>query len=166
LAEPAPGGEVADTEVAEATGAVTTETAAEDTAEVPETPANINAPSLVATDGTGDYSTRSSHLSWQVVDPDPNGLNCRMGEYGELEIFEGAPPTPDSDPREVVLDIGNWPPVATLQTGQQFKTRLNLGGWFNVYDLNNKPWMFVNESDGGTAGCFVRANDQRVRPVP
>ncbi|QIZ69809.1 hypothetical protein [Oxynema aestuarii] len=105
----------------------------------------------------GDYASKSDHTYWKVVDPDPNGLNCRMSEASIDEVWSatGGP-----------IDIGNWPVVGTLQTNQEFEAELSPGGFVITFDPQGKPWIYVESSEGnGTSDCFVRANTQYVEPI-
>jgi len=112
----------------------------------------------------GDFS-RSSHNSWEVVDPDPNGLNCRMLEgienYDELIAR-------DMTDRNFTFDIGNWPVVGTLERGQDFQIELGPAGFGVIYDTKDRPWIYVERTDeaGAPRNCFVRANSSFVRPIP
>lgn len=106
----------------------------------------------------GDYG-RTPHQTWKVVDVDPNGLNCRMTNVTYKQLI---------DPRlNIDLDIINWPVVGTLKQEQRFRINLGPAGFGVMYDTQNKPWIFVEQTfDNNTVNqCFVRANDQFVRPV-
>jgi hypothetical protein len=106
----------------------------------------------------GDYQ-RTSHRYWEVVDSDPNGLNCRMGKYSIEEIQN-----PGS---KVELDIDNWPVVGSLKQGQNFEIYLGPSGLGVLYDKQHQPWFFVEKSDapGTPSNCFVRAHSSFVKPV-
>ncbi|MDY7024518.1 MAG: hypothetical protein SWJ54_24740 [Cyanobacteriota bacterium] len=114
--------------------------------------------SLPQPDEMGDYRSQINHLYWQVVDPDPNGLNCRMGESSIQEVWNiDSPRYPE---------IGTWSVVTTLQTNEVFKAELTYGGFLATFDQNFNPWIFVEEkSDGTPANCFVRANNNFVQPI-
>ncbi|MGB3403012.1 MAG: hypothetical protein WBA77_09995 [Microcoleaceae cyanobacterium] len=106
----------------------------------------------------GDYR-RTPHRTWKVVDVDPNGLNCRMINMTYEELF---------NPRNnVELDIVNWPIVGTLKQEQRFRINLGPAGFGVMYDTQNKPWMFVEQTLGNNSvsRCFVRANYQFVQPI-
>ncbi|MEG4285264.1 hypothetical protein QUB68_19225 [Microcoleus sp. A006_D1] len=106
----------------------------------------------------GEYS-RTSHRYWEVVDSDPNGLNCRMGPHSIEEIED-----PGS---KVHLNIGSWPVVGTLKGGQNFEIYLGPSGLGVLYDVQHKPWFFVEKSQGtgGPSNCFVRARSSLVKPI-
>ncbi|MGC9526603.1 MAG: hypothetical protein ACP5D7_13800 [Limnospira sp.] len=112
----------------------------------------------------GDFS-RSSHRTWEVVDPDPQGLNCRMIEgidsYDELLAR-------DMGDQNFTFDIGNWPVVGTLEQGQDFQIELGPAGFGVIYDTEERPWIYVERTDetGAPSNCFVRANSSFVQPIP
>ena len=106
----------------------------------------------------GEYS-RTSHRYWQVVDSDPNGLNCRMGAHSIEEIED-----PGS---KVDLNIDSWPVVGSLKPGQEFEIYLGPSGLGVLYDKQHQPWFFVEKSQGmgGPRNCFVPARSSFVKPV-
>ena len=103
-------------------------------------------------DENGNYSNRSDQTRWQVVDPDPNGLNCRMG--GTLEdIHHG-------HYNNTFPNILDFPVVATLEPGSLFESRQNPGGFAVYGDDRGLPWVYVPN-----LGCFVRANSSFIAPI-
>ena len=106
----------------------------------------------------GEYQ-RTSHRYWQVVDSDPNGLNCRMGTHSIEEI--------ENPGSKIDLNIGSWPVVGTLKQGEEFEIYLGPSGLGVLYDKQHQPWFFVEKSQGidGPANCFVRAHSSFVQPV-
>jgi hypothetical protein len=120
--------------------------------------APVWADSLPKPDEMGDYVGNSKHVYWKVVDSDPQGLNCRMGEQAIERIW--SPDNPGFPP------IGSWPAVITLRENEVFEGQLSYGGFIFTFDDNRDPWIFIkNKSDGTPANCFVRANNLFVRPV-
>ena len=115
-------------------------------------------PELPQPNERGEYQ-RTSHRYWQVVDSDPNGLNCRMGTHSIQEIED-----PGS---KVDLNIGSWPVVGTLKQGEEFEIYLGPSGLGVLYDKQHQPWFFVEKSEGigGPRNCFVRARSSFVQPV-
>jgi serine/threonine-protein kinase len=109
-------------------------------------------------DADGDYR-RVNHHHWEVVDPDPNGLNCRMPDGCTYDDIMGY-----SCPG-FTGDYLDYPIRGTLQVGQRFRGFFsNVGGTFQ--DNRGLPWVFVGENyDGNTRGCFVRANSNFVKPI-
>lgn len=117
------------------------------------------AETLPTADSQGDYMGRDGHDFWEVVDPDPNGLNCRMINASLQQLMSMSNTRPS--------DIFNWPVVGVLKEGQRFKSfSSNAGSTFR--DTRKLPWLFVGKSynDGAAQGCFVRANSAFVKPVP
>lgn len=121
------------------------------------TPSVLASP-LPGTNENGDYIT-GDHYYWEVVDPDPNGLNCRTVNATIYELLQLNNPTP--------FDFFNWPVVGVLYQGQRFHVSSSNRGVF-WWDTRKLPWLYVKDSDQGnvTKGCFVRANSQYVKPVP
>ena len=100
-------------------------------------------------DENGDYTRRTDQTHWQVVDPDPNGLNCRMA--GTLEDYYRSDTSPN------ILD---FPVVATLESDLLFEVQATPAGWVNFGDDRGLPWFYVAERE-----CFVRANSSFIVPT-
>ncbi|MBO0347544.1 hypothetical protein J0895_00130 [Phormidium pseudopriestleyi FRX01] len=113
---------------------------------------------LPQTNAQGDYTGKSNHINWRVVDPDPNGLNCRMGDRTIIEVW---------NPSAGALNIGSWPVTGTLPPDSTFQAALSPGGFILTFDSNNQTWIFVESSNGPeqTSNCFIRANINYVEPV-
>ncbi|MGL5192172.1 MAG: hypothetical protein ACRC8Y_01025 [Chroococcales cyanobacterium] len=113
---------------------------------------------LPQTNAQGDYTGKSNHINWRVVDPDPNGLNCRMGDRTIEQVW---------NPSAGALNIGSWPVTGTLPTDSTFQAALSPGGFVITFDANNQPWMFVESSNGPeqTNNCFIRANTNYIEPI-
>ncbi|WP_254032359.1 hypothetical protein [Planktothrix agardhii] len=106
----------------------------------------------------GNYVSLSSHLYWQVVDSDPNGLNCRMGNSSIEEIWNPDNPGFPS--------ISNWPVVATFKPDEIFRAQVSYSGFVFTRDDQFLPWIFVKKKlDGTPANCFIRANSALIKPV-
>ncbi|MDF0556516.1 hypothetical protein [Kamptonema sp. UHCC 0994] len=106
----------------------------------------------------GDYTGRAYHTYWEVVDPDPNGLNCRMTNSSFEELMRVDNRTP--------FEFFNWSVIGVLKQGQRFESfPSNAAGTFR--DTRGLPWLFVgkNYATGGVQRCFIRANSQFVKPV-
>ncbi len=99
----------------------------------------------------GNYG-RTDHTDWRVVDPDPDGLNCRMGRYSIEQIHDVRSNVP--------MNIYNWNVVRRLPTGQYFEIDLTPGGYACYQDDRGLPWLYIDAYN-----CFVRANTAYVRPV-
>ncbi|WP_144017676.1 hypothetical protein [Planktothrix sp. PCC 11201] len=116
------------------------------------------AQSLPEPNAQGNYVSLSSHLYWQVVDADPNGLNCRMGNSSIEEIWNPDNPGFPS--------ISNWPVVATFKPDEIFRAQVSYSGFVFTRDDQFLPWIFVKKKlDGTPANCFVRANSALIKPV-
>lgn len=116
------------------------------------------AQSLPEPNAQGNYVSLSSHLYWQVVDADPKGLNCRMGNASIEEIWN-----PDNPGFPT---IGNWPVATTLKPEEIFRAQVSYSGFVFTRDEQFLPWIFVKKKlDGTPANCFVRANSALIKPV-
>jgi hypothetical protein len=116
------------------------------------------AQSLPEANAQGNYVSLSSHLYWQVVDPDPKGLNCRMGNASIEEIWN-----PDNPGFPT---ISSWPVAATFKPEEIFRAQVSYSGFVFTRDEQFLPWIFVKKKlDGTPANCFVRANSSLIKPV-
>ncbi len=116
------------------------------------------AQSLPEANAQGNYVSLSSHLYWQVVDPDPKGLNCRMGNASIEEIWNPDNPGFPS--------ISNWPVATTLKPEEIFRAQVSYSGFVFTRDDQFLPWIFVKKKlDGTPANCFVRPNSALIKPV-
>ena len=100
----------------------------------------------------GDYSGRSRHTTWQVVDVDPNGLNCRMeGSFQDIldDRYNGVDPN--------IIDM---PVVATLEYGKILEAGTTPAGNVLLGDDRGLPWVYASEPK-----CFVRANSSFISPI-
>ncbi|NJP09803.1 MAG: hypothetical protein HC866_10205 [Leptolyngbyaceae cyanobacterium RU_5_1] len=113
----------------------------------------------------GDYvgSTAIGYTRWEVVDPDPKGLNCRMAK-----AFQPATLDSIDTPRELYQDhqqpIASWNVVFSFSPGERLNAVIG-NGRFNqimLLDAQGKPWLGVRTWKGD---CFVRANSRFVRPL-
>lgn len=94
-------------------------------------------------DGQGNYPIREEYVGqWEVVDPDPNGLNCR----GNILPYEGS--------EEVVRKLYQGDRIQAVQRGR---------GIYELVEQDGKTWLRVQVSGGGE--CWVRANEIFVKPV-
>ncbi|MBD1910907.1 MULTISPECIES: hypothetical protein [unclassified Leptolyngbya] len=104
----------------------------------------------------GDYTARTSHSSWQVVDPDPNGLNCRWSSQMPAEWY--AP-----DARLPRRDVVNWGVVRRFATGTVLTANTTPAGFATMTDSRGLPWLKVSIGNNDQI-CLVRANSRFVRP--
>ena len=87
---------------------------------------------LPSPNNQGDYMGRAYHTYWEVVDPDPNGLNCRMTNSSFEELMRADNRTP--------FEFFNWSLVGILKQGQRFESfPSNAAGTFN--DTRGLPWL-------------------------
>lgn len=119
-------------------------------------------------DRNGDFTSTGrgrGHIYWQVVDPDPNGLNCRMTERFQ-GIYADALNTPDEFlSRDYKPNISRWTRVHRFATGERLRAVTGNGMNQHIqFDDRGKPWMAVRISDV-RGDCFVRANIRFVRPI-
>ncbi len=132
--------------------------------ELPEVPLSSgeiekNPAQLPQIQGNGDYQ-RSPHSSWETTQSNPQGIDCRMlgnTNYSQLE----------NPSNKTELNIENWPVVGKLPPGQDFEINLGPAGFGVVYDTKQQPWIYVEKTSqtGTPSHCFVRANQQFVRPI-
>jgi hypothetical protein len=115
---------------------------------------------LPKADANGDYSSKTSHKKWIVVDPDPNGVNCRWSE--EMPTSWYAP-----DAKLPPLNINQWPVVRRFKENtpsQNLIANLSPAGFATLNDQSGKPWLKVTNGSNDQI-CFVRANSKYVQPV-
>lgn len=110
----------------------------------------------IPTDNQGNYR-RTSHLTWEVVDPDPAGLNCRWSDEMPVDWYSPAAKMPP-------MTVGSWPVVRTFAPGTTLKANITPAGFSALFDDNNQPWLKVSLGDNDEI-CLVRANQRFVRPV-
>lgn len=111
-------------------------------------------------DANGDYPRNSEHHIWEIVDSDPNGLNCRVPRGCSFNDIMGINQCPGFDG-----DFLGYPARGSLQAGERFHSfSSNAGAVFR--DNRRLPWLFVGRNySGGVSGCFVRANSSFVQPA-
>ena len=110
----------------------------------------------IGTDDQGNYR-RTSHLTWEVVDPDPAGLNCRWSDEMPVEWY-----SPDA--QLPPMTVGSWPVVKTFAPGTILRANITPAGFSALFDENRQPWLKVSLGDNDEI-CLVRANQRFVRPV-
>jgi hypothetical protein len=119
-------------------------------------PAIAQAVELPQPNATGDYSRRTGHRYWVVVDPDPEGLNCRWSTAMPKNWYDPSAAFP-------AMDIQNWPVVKRFKRNQALLANTIPAGFAVVLDETDKPWLKVNLG-AETNICLVRANAQFIRP--
>ena len=114
--------------------------------------------SLPRPDSQGDYSGRLTHLVWEVVDPDPEGLNMRLSK--------DFPPDQNlSDQGVVRWNIADWPVVRRARRGMILLADNNSERLVSVQDDRGLPWLKVVTGPRSRI-ALVRANVRFVRPAP
>ena len=116
----------------------------------------------------GDYpipaprQRANRQVNWQVVDPDPKGLSCRMAKQ-----FQGvrvdSMNAPDALFQRNRHDLSQWSVVTTFRPGQRIRAVSgNLANQIVLVDHRGKPWLPIHSTKGD---CFVRANSRFIRPL-
>lgn len=119
------------------------------------------AKSLPVPNASGDYAGGGAEtwMNWQVLDPDPAGLNCRAtpvfasGEWTE-RVYDSLP-----------NNIGSFPVVHRFTAGTILRANNTPAGATLWRDDAGKNWVRVSLDDNSDAICFVRANKRYVHPV-
>lgn len=102
-------------------------------------------------------------VQWEIIDP--SGLNCRMATAFQPAVLDGS-----NTPRSIYEDNRNtfiqWPIVTTFRPKQRIQAVTgNMGAQqILVLDQQGKPWLGV-QSGTDRGHCFVRANQQFLRPI-
>ncbi|AFY82162.1 hypothetical protein [Oscillatoria acuminata] len=129
----------------------------------------ISGPSLAvpATNADGDYlfpgRRGNRQFNWQVRDPDPNGLNCRMPRQFRGIIMDSldVPETLRTNNRH---EISQWSVVRRFQRGERLEAVTgNNANQIVLLDKRGKPWIPVSIEG---ENCFVRANQRFIVPIP
>ena len=123
---------------------------------------NIPQPSGVISDPpgdrTGDFSSRTGHLFWTVVDADPSGLNCRWSPDVPEAWY-----APDADWSD--RDYQNWPVAMTFDYGTVLTANITPAGFATVTDSRDLPWLKVRLGSADQI-CLVRASSRYILPIP
>ncbi|BAS58103.1 MULTISPECIES: hypothetical protein [Leptolyngbya] len=120
----------------------------------------------------GDYTnTRKGqgHINWQVVDPDPAGLNCRMAKQFQGFALD-AMNTPDElMSRDYTPNVSSWEVIHQFPPGEKlWAITGNVTTQHIQFDDRGKPWLGVRVPyQGGNEiiDCFVRANRRFIKPI-
>lgn len=121
----------------------------------------VNASSTNAsprTDAYGNWQSPIDNRAWAVVDPDPNGLNCRMrGSFGDIMFrYNGENIRPSVISMPVVRQIPYDTVVLVESIARSPTGRFPTDVLF--FDDRGLPWLF-------TGDCFIRANEAFVVPM-
>jgi hypothetical protein len=107
-------------------------------------------------DSQGEYSRRTMHTRWQVVDSDPQGLNGRLAKSFPQHYDNNREPWPTTE-------VLTWPVVERFHSDQILEAVTGNLGVMLIKEPSGKTWMMVRRSDGGV--CFVRANHRFIQPA-
>ena len=105
-------------------------------------------------DANGNFR-RTTHTFWQVIDPDPNGLNVRLHPRFPSRYEDDREPWPESPVR-------SWPVIGTVARGDIVQARRGNVGVIHVTDPSGARWLMIAYGQG--VG-FVRWSTPFVRPV-
>jgi hypothetical protein len=105
---------------------------------------------------SGDYSARTSHRHWVVVDPDPDGVNCRWSSAIPANWYDPGVKLP-------LATIDQWPVVRTYKRNSVVTSNITPAGFAILPDTQNRPWLKVSIGPNDQI-CLVRANSKYVRP--
>jgi len=119
--------------------------------------------------GQGDYTLSKRRgdaiVYWDVIDPDPAGLNCRMPRdlHGaDLEAVMGPIMSGGEYDGGYIRVSEWWPPVTQIKPGTRVRAAVgNLQIQEVVKDYRYKPWLGIKTDRGD---CFVRAHNTLIRP--
>ncbi len=118
--------------------------------------ASSSSPPLPAADARGDYG-RTDYPTWQVVDADPGGLNCRWSAAMPADWYSPSTQLPDQN-------FGQWQVVRQFAAGTTLTANLTPAGFAILYDGQQKPWLKVSIGENEQI-CLVRANSAYVQPI-
>ncbi len=107
----------------------------------------------------GDFAGKLDHRRWIVVDPDPNGLNCRWSREVPQEWYS---PNAVWPPRR----FQSWSVVKRLASSSPIVANGGPAGFVTIADERGLPWLKVSLDDRSDSICLVRANNRFIQPVP
>ena len=124
----------------------------------------IKLPNL-KTDSEGNYQNGNAKgwYVWQVVDSDPNGVNCRAtsvfldGSWQALSMTSRIP-----------TDIQNFPVAQKFPKDTVLVANSAPAGFSTWEDNKKKLWLRVSLPSQRSINsmCFVRANSKFIVPIP
>jgi hypothetical protein len=115
------------------------------------------ASSLPKPNASGDYATRTSHRFWVVVDPDPQGVNCRWSSAMPANWY-----APNAKLPPATFD--QWTVVRRFKKNTVLTSNTAPAGFALLFDTRNKPWLKVNVGTKEQI-CLVRANSKFIQPI-
>ncbi|NDD30296.1 MAG: hypothetical protein EB084_18720 [Proteobacteria bacterium] len=108
----------------------------------------------VKAQANGDYR-RTPHVFWQVIDPDPHGLNARQHPRFPRQYDAADAVWPDGP-------VVDWPVVGAIPRGTVLEAVRGNVGVVHQRDDNGSVWLLVHY---GQDLVFVRWNKRFVVPV-
>ncbi len=119
-------------------------------------PIDIYAQSLPQLDNDGNYGW-SGQLFWVVVDPDPDGLNCRWSQAVPESWYSPGAAWP-------TMNIWQWPVVRQFKYGTVLVANQTPAGSVLIDDERDLPWLKVRQGSNDEI-CLVRANERFILPL-
>lgn len=113
---------------------------------------------LPKADANGNYMGNVGHYTWVVVDPDPNGLNCRWSNLMPADWYSPTGMRP-------IMTVKDWPVARRFRSGSILNANGTPAGFAVIYDDRGLPWLKVSIGANDQI-CLVRANTQFIRPIP
>lgn len=112
---------------------------------------------LPTANASGDYTQRTQHRTWTVVDADPSGLNCRWSDQMPADWYSPSAQLPP-------LTIEQWPVVRQFRQGETLTANITPAGFAMLVDDKDQLWLKVSLGAQDQI-CLVRANAQYIKPV-
>ena len=115
-------------------------------------------------DAAGNYTAARSinWTTWQVIDSDTSGLNCRVSQDFEQMwhrhlLYEGVPSN---------MNISRWQVKRIFSLGTVLFADLAPAGNSIITDNYGQPWMKIRiDSKDELSICFIRAHKRYIKPV-
>lgn len=117
----------------------------------------LAASNLPKPNAMGDYATRTSHRFWVVVDPDPQGVNCRWSANMPANWYDPGANLPS-------LTFDQWDVVRRFKRNSVLISNTTPAGFALMFDESNKPWLKVRTGTKEQI-CLVRANSKYIQPI-
>ncbi|MBW4521115.1 MAG: hypothetical protein KME16_15635 [Scytolyngbya sp. HA4215-MV1] len=118
-------------------------------------------PALAATLPTprqnGDYSARTGHKYWVVVDPDPKGVNCRWSTAMPAAWYDPGAKLPP-------FQFDQWAVVKQFKKNTMLTANLAPAGFAMLSDTQGRAWLKVSIGVNDRI-CMVRANAKLIKPI-
>lgn len=106
---------------------------------------------------SGDYTQRTSHQRWLVIDPDPAGLNCRWSRSIPSDWYAPHAQWPQ-------MNVLQWQIVRRFPRNTVLTANTTPAGFATLSDARGLPWLKVSMGSADQI-CLVRANRRYIRPI-